>query len=145
MEGTKPLDDLVTTKFIVNLKINIMWIKNYQGERDYTSHNKQYHEVVAYLVNIENQYPDLYKKLAQIPQFEYDIEICRKKEICACQYMSVLEVLVQEYQGGYSPDMEKWMSELGSCVGVLRRRAARRGSRQARRPIGRGHRRCARR
>jgi hypothetical protein len=30
--------------------------------------------------------------------------------------MSVLEVLVQEYQGGYSPDMEKWMSELGSCV-----------------------------
>lgn len=84
-----------------------MWIKNYQGERDYTSHNKQYHEVVAYLVNIENQYPDLYKKLAQIPQFEYDIEICRKKEMCACQYMSVLEVLVQEYQSGYSPDMEK--------------------------------------
>ena len=84
-----------------------MWIKNYQGERDFTLYHEHYQRVVDYLVSINNQYPDLYRMLAEVPQFEYDIEICRKRETCACQYISILEVLVQEYQYDGVPDMEK--------------------------------------
>lgn len=84
-----------------------MAIINYQGERDYTPANNQYQRLIAYLVYIENRFPALYRSLDQIPQFEYDIEICRKKKSSAYQYLSVLKVLVHEYQCGDCPDMEK--------------------------------------
>lgn len=84
-----------------------MAIKNYQGERDYTHSNTQYQRLVAYLVDIENHFPDLYRMLDTIPQFEYDIEICRRKKSFAYQYLSVLEALVQEYQYEDSLGMAK--------------------------------------
>ena len=94
-----------------------MAIINYQGERDFTPYNKQYQRLIAYLVNIENHFPDLYRMLDQIPQFEYDIELCRKKKSFAHQYLSVLEVVVQEYQYEDSPGLEKlnlWRASIPS-------------------------------
>ena len=84
-----------------------MAFKNYQGERDFSAYQNQYKRVIGYLVNIENHYPELYSVLVQTPQFEYDIEICRSRVHCACRYLSVLEILVEEYVQGKKLDVNK--------------------------------------
>jgi hypothetical protein len=70
---------------------------NFKGVRDFAPFTKRYQRVVAYLIDIQVNYPDLYKMLTQTPQFEYEVEACRDKIRFARQYLSILRGLVKRY------------------------------------------------
>jgi hypothetical protein len=80
---------------------------NFKGVRDFTPFTKRYRSVVVYLMDIQFNYPDLFKLLTQTPQFEYEVEACRDKIRFATRYLSILELLVQGYCHEKKLDVKK--------------------------------------
>jgi len=70
---------------------------NFQGPRDLTSNDKQYQQVVVFLLHIQNTYPEIFEALRQAPQFDYEVEICRRKKRWSRKYLLMLVNLVKQY------------------------------------------------
>jgi len=71
---------------------------NFQGKRDFSNYESQYQKVIGYLLEIQVHCPGLYSMLRQAPQFEYEVDTCRKRIRYARRYLSNLVSLVKTYQ-----------------------------------------------
>jgi hypothetical protein len=80
---------------------------NFQGPRDLTPDNKQYQQVVVFLLYIQNSYSEIYETLLQAPQFEYELETCRQNKSWARRYLLVLKNLVRQYDRESLPPFDK--------------------------------------
>jgi hypothetical protein len=71
---------------------------NFQGPRDLTPDDKQYQQVMVFLLYIQNSYSAIYETLLEAPQFEYELEKCRQNKSWARKYLLMLKNLVQQYE-----------------------------------------------
>ena len=80
---------------------------NFQGPRDFTTDDKHYQQVVAFLLDIQNRYPEVFKTLLLAPQFEHEVEICRRKKRWARTYLLMLKNCVKQHEFESHPTIKK--------------------------------------
>lgn len=73
---------------------------NFQGQRDLKSGNRRYQRVIVFILYIQEHYPDIIEALRRVPQFEYELEVCRHKRQWAKKYLSMLKGLVRQHESG---------------------------------------------
>lgn len=70
---------------------------NFQGEKDCTAVQNQYINLINYMFNLHDHYPSLYQRLAEGPQFEYEIEGFRKLNHGSRIYLAALRSVIYRY------------------------------------------------
>ncbi|WOK08341.1 hypothetical protein RT717_06780 [Imperialibacter roseus] len=70
---------------------------NFQGSKDLGPAKKQYQKTLTYLLEVQRNFPGVYQKLAEVPQFEYEVEIYRHNKREGRKYLLTLKSLAKEY------------------------------------------------
>ena len=94
---------------------------NFQGPRDLTPNAKHYQQVVSFLLDIQNRYPKIFEDLLQAPQFDYDVEIYRRKKSYARKYLLMLKNLVKQYERHGHPtinELKLYKSHMPTPIGM---------------------------
>lgn len=67
----------------------------FKGVRDNTRYIRRYQNIIGYLIDIQDNYPSIYRMLDQAPQFEHEADLCRKRLQWAGHFLSILEGTVR--------------------------------------------------